>query len=364
MEWLGRFFGSKDLKKEERELRWILQEYLRFKLIHKYLLHVKDKGSWSTDYLKKAHLLFTREERTERKLAQAFERMEDELGDDLKRLEDEHSQKFNFVPKKVDQLHQLLKEAEIFNSDLIKEGSSGGELEQLFEQSKRSFRMLNDLIKRVERILKRLKGFEAVVEKIEGQTIVVDRILVEVLREKSSRNYAKGRLDQIREIEANTIELFESFQDDVKQMVGKLSAKQRELETEIQDVKEKIRRGESPPKDSYLHRHGYTYQDQLRELEEDFDVIPSYLKRLEEILNYQIPRRLYRDLKHQQDFFSNQLLECSSLCEGLARLKLSLDITDLAEDMGSKINKLITDSNNARKILGELYPEDYKKEGF
>lgn len=207
------FKSSKTIKVEEKELRWILLDFVRFKLIYKFLKEAQQNPTKAAELIKNASKLLRKEERTERRLAKGFTAMESAISKDLKKFDKKHSKKLAPFAGKVIKIRELLEKAEVFNADLKKEGARGGEIEKLLETSKESYSKLSETIKEVEKILKELKGFEIVIKELEKYTLKIEEGIEEDIIFDQYNQKAEKHLEEIVHISRVLNSNLSSFRD-------------------------------------------------------------------------------------------------------------------------------------------------------
>ncbi|MCK4589424.1 MAG: hypothetical protein KAT77_03210 [Nanoarchaeota archaeon] len=188
--------GSKAKEAEEKEFKWILMEFYRFKLVDKALKSAKKSSKSSPEKakrkIKKALRLLRKEERTEMRLARGFSRMEGAVGEDLKKIANEHPKKFQGLSGKINDLYGDLEKAEVFNADLEKEAARGGKIEKLLKASEGSVSKLDETIKEIEKVMKELKGFEVQIEKIKDETSEIDKEIEGDMDEEEKKEELKA----------------------------------------------------------------------------------------------------------------------------------------------------------------------------
>jgi len=173
--WLDFFKKSKAKKAEEKELKWILLEFYRLKLIHSSLKNAKKDPKNAKEQITKAFKLLRNEEKIERRLAKGFSKLEEAIGKELERLEQKHSKKLQPFAERVLEIKKLLEAAEVFNADLEKEAAKGG-FEIVLGKIKTQISMIDE---EIEKDLKEEKKEQKIKE-----VVVEINPLIELIRKK------------------------------------------------------------------------------------------------------------------------------------------------------------------------------------
>lgn len=248
MGWLDFFKKSKAKKAEEKELKWILLEFYRLKLIHSSLKNAKKDPKNAKEQITKAFKLLRNEEKIERRLAKGFSKLEEAIGKELERLEQKHSKKLQPFAERVLEIKKLLEAAEVFNADLEKEAAKGGEIERLLEASTESFSKLDETINEIEKVLKELRGFEIVLGKIKTQISMIDEEIEKDLKEEKKEQKIKEVVVEINPL----IEL--------------IRKKINELKTEFSEIKHREEKIANSAKSEFKK---LSQKSELNPIEED-----------------------------------------------------------------------------------------------
>ena len=151
-------------KSAKKDLRFLLREFYELKNIFtllKYAQEARESGEHEhiepilNELLKRIRT----EERIDRRMSRVYQRMREDLVDVEKILE-------NSYPQIVQKIKSLLEKAEVFNADLVKLGSKGGQIEQKLREAKKDPKKLDSALLLVQRSFKDVQGFEQVVNEL------------------------------------------------------------------------------------------------------------------------------------------------------------------------------------------------------
>ena len=151
-------------KDEKKERDYLLREFYELKNVFtliKYAEEAKIQGQSEhikpiiEEILKKIQT----EERIDRRINRVYQRMREDIGEVEKLLAKSY-------PNVVQKMHSLLEKAEVFNADLLKLGSRGGQIEQNLHDSEKDPKKLNTAFSLIKRAFKDVQGFEEIVDEL------------------------------------------------------------------------------------------------------------------------------------------------------------------------------------------------------
>jgi hypothetical protein len=185
---------KKNLRLEKREYKYLLREFYELKRIFSSIQEierVKDRDvAGVQEYVQsliQAILQKLRtEERIDRRMARAYQRMRESLDE----VKEEFAQTY---PEEVKKFEKLIGDAEVFNADLVKLGSRGGQIEKALKQAKDYPKKLDTAFDLIKRSLSDARGFEAVIDEL----MHIDLVLLQ--KKKLEESDLSAELENIAE---------------------------------------------------------------------------------------------------------------------------------------------------------------------
>lgn len=344
--------GSKVKKAEEKELKWILLEFYRLKLIHSSLKNAKKDPTNAKEQITKAFKLLRNEEKVERGLAKGFSRLERAIGKELGKLEQKHSKKLQPFAERVPEIKKLLEAAEVFNADLEKEAARGGEIERLLEASTHSFSKLDETIKEIEKVLKELTGFEIVLEKIKTQILMIDKEIEEDLNEEEKHQEIKEVVVEINPIivliRKKIIELRTDFSE-IKRI------EEKSANSAMSELKELSKKSELDPteEDNYRHDGEITsnYQNLSSEIDDYLDQLNTWNKYF-----FDLQVIFFLDNERVRTLLETRIVNFKKLIKEIEGSFICKHYTEASPKICSEVLVCLEDITKLINNLKRLYP--------
>jgi len=145
-------------EEEEKEFKWIIKEFYIMKKILKLINEAEDnlkagKKEDAHKNLKQAFRKMRKEERAERRMARVYSRMLEHIKGNWEFLSKE-------FPAQAQEIKELLEKAQVYNADLEKLNSRGGELDKLLEEAKEDPSKLDQIMSIIKEDIKDMQAFE------------------------------------------------------------------------------------------------------------------------------------------------------------------------------------------------------------
>jgi hypothetical protein len=167
---------KKVIKTEKTEIKLLIRDFYELKLVFKLIKDAKkaeDGGNHkeAVSKIKKAFSKFRRgifgsEEKIERRLAKTFKNMK-EMVYDLKPILNK------LYPNESGEITKLIRQAEIYNADLEKLGSRGGQIEKELKAAKDDYKKLKPVFADVQKEFSDIQAFEELLNQLLHKTKLI-----------------------------------------------------------------------------------------------------------------------------------------------------------------------------------------------
>ena len=164
---------KKARKKEEKELKFLIRDFYELKVLFKMIKDAeeeKSKGNHKEVESKIKKILRKlrggitgSEERIERRMARSYTQMRDFIKDTEPYLA-------KVYPHEVEGINNLLRQAEMYNADLEKLGSRGGEIEDKLRAAKKDPSQLDAAFEDIKKALRDVQAFEEIINQLLHKT--------------------------------------------------------------------------------------------------------------------------------------------------------------------------------------------------
>jgi hypothetical protein len=184
-------------KEEKKELIFILKEFYYMRGILKLIMIAEEflnagNNNKAHNCIKRAFRRMRKEGRIERRMARAYNHMTEEIKENWPFLSK------NF-PNEVKEIQHLLEQTLVYNNDLVKLNSRGGELIGLLKEAKKNPTKLNKIMEEIKRDIKDLQAFDGVMESLISKTEIIHTGYKKMKRSITSNRKRKSILDMLSE---------------------------------------------------------------------------------------------------------------------------------------------------------------------
>jgi len=191
---------KKARKKEEKELKFLIRDFYELKVLFKMIKDAeeeKSKGNHKEVESKIKKILRKlrggitgSEERIERRMARSYTQMRDFIKDTEPYLA-------KVYPHEVEGINNLLRQAEMYNADLEKLGSRGGEIEDKLRAAKKDPSQLDAAFEDIKKALRDVQAFEEIINQLLHKT-------KEILSEFEKLKYQEDSSIEILDFEGDS----------------------------------------------------------------------------------------------------------------------------------------------------------------